>query len=415
MQGGADIPGVVAMNNRLHTILAVGACTTLAFSISVSFGQESGCSLGDVVCLEARITNECATDAPEGSCAAFAQETLSREDDPDSTLYAALAYYQLARMVESADESEAFDKRTIEIFEGIIEKWPSSHAASVAHLSLPADTLEERIALNRLALQADPSYSHAMENLAGALVRRGTNADFLEATQLMRAAYEHKPGFWYLAGRALSLYRQTLQFEEAAQFEAQIRQDSGFDEFKARLSTVGLRNSLEGFKESMDTVCHAYLVPILDESACVAGINVAIDEFDKAVDVRRRAALAELIGTSMVDLIRATDDGEGGSYREQVVALAEALVASDYATAEVYMYMSNRAPDAESRLAANARAVALAPENVSYRYRLALKYLELERFPEAAHHLRLLEGNRPLVPKEMFEENLRRAEERLSN
>lgn len=390
------------MPARLLPIVLV-ACG-LAVPLYQSKAQQLECGADDRQCLQDAFEQACGRPQTlEGPCLAWLRsvEEHPLAPSPEWRLIAAAGYRLVARYAASEDDTERYIEQSRSIYLQLLARWRDGPYAAQAYVGMAGltDDIDELISLVRNAVQADPSNANTRFGLAQSLRTRGRAADYAEAADLYREAYEaDAPPKYYSAANALRLYMMTGRTAQAETFRGQIARDTSMADFAEEVISPRFAQNLEHAEVVLDTACATYIIDIFGPATCANGIDTLVTATRQTASIPARQSIADLAAGAMGRLnASGVGSPEEQSQRDyKFGSILRGWIDTGVATARVFVqWAHNPGSDLNESVSAFERAVELAPDNGQYRYWLALGYMEQGRFDEAIEGLRIARETLP--------------------
>jgi tetratricopeptide (TPR) repeat protein len=196
----------------------------------------------------------------------------------------------------------------------------------------------------------------------------------------------------------------------------EVARDSGMVDFAAEVASPAFAQNLDRATLVFETACQNYIIAMFGPETCANGIDklVAATRSTNYLPERRAVADVATEGMRMLTVSGAATAEEINERESKFGSILREWIDTQAATAATYvLWAQHRDSDLDEAISAFERAVELAPENGRYRYWLAQRYIEQERFDEAIEQLDLARGMLPEnvgITSESVDREMRRAE-----
>jgi tetratricopeptide (TPR) repeat protein len=327
-------------------------------------------------------------------------EPRAAAGDAVSANYLGLVYLTIARISAANSESKAnYGYKAIGTLRELVIRHPD-YVDGLKSLASITDDESERIDLLSRAIDLNPSGQMTREVLANTLTHRGGREDLLRAAQLMEGEYalgDHK--YWYAAAKAVALYDSAGAGALADQLRQDARSRAGVDRVLGDIARGGL--SAGQITNSLDVICHRYLMEAIGGQACLTGIQQAGQQI---VASKSDPFEAKMAADGMVKALASLSESPTGlersspGWREKVSTLIDAFRKRGIASYQIEGISVRFTNDDKRKLQAMERAVQLAPDDTGSLVSLAQEYMDRGRYDDAEKMLqnaRMMRGESP--------------------
>ncbi len=346
--------------------------------------------------------------ATTDSCEAFieALKRSSRQGERIFRLPHAAALGSLAGLVGDPQERDRLSREQRDTYQQLLRDNPNDAQALLGMAALTEDR-KDRIALLKRAAAADPNDTFALRALA-ALSGEGSREEQVAALKHLRQAYERAspPHRWHLARDVYDQYTSLGMPQEATAFADSVLVEMGVDRAQQQLERA-LRHPDQldhaSALSALEVICDQNAIRIGDVHSCVQAIE-ALTVAMTAPDISRQTAVVDALSQATLTALSAVDPTlsssaavsrtslQGSIQRLKEAGPETALLL--YAQAHLLVFESSPAV-AQQRTLLLERAVAIEPKNGEARGRLALEYMNQNRYSDAISQL---ETAIPLLP-----------------
>ncbi len=298
-------------------------------------------------------------------------------------------------------ESDEFRHFARTIYRELVERNPADERALLG-LSNVERNLVGRIARLRDLADVSPHNPRALESLGLAIGTTREPADLIEGAGFLERAYALQRGNkkWNVAADVMRMYDQAGATALADEFSDIVRADFELDMMMDYLLRPASLDR-ERTDEILQAICYNAALTVFGPDHCIEGIQAVVrrattDASGPGMEMLLAETAVNAMTTVMMHEWRMAPETRG-----RFTSWVEPLLESDQATASVFVAYARLTTDRADRLLAMQNAARLDRDDGEIRFGLALAYVDLERWREAAEELRVA---RELLPPSRHED-----------
>jgi tetratricopeptide (TPR) repeat protein len=272
----------------------------LGTAVGVAHGQGLNCGASDVDCFQRDVDQACHTaESTTASCDAALERVAASpaRGNLDMRLMVGAGNFALSELANEPAAKATYRNRARDAYTSIVSEHPTNASALVGLATL-AETSQERIAVLRRALVANPTDLYLYEALSETLSRTGNSS---EAAALTEQAYElesQQEKKWNLAEVAVLRYEDAGQTPQADAMRNRVRQDYGLKGVSAQLAHPESLDP-DQLTSMLTSVCSLPIAYIVGATTCLDSLKTSADLVSRTRDNRVAVKLADGASTAI--------------------------------------------------------------------------------------------------------------------